>query len=91
MLSSTLTCPKTATSGLDADQQVSKKITSRRTPPSLRPDETMTIGCIFGDANSVAIRDAWRFKFPVTVMTKTELGELSARCRTEFHGTSVAR
>ena len=43
----------------------------RRLPKSslsLRPDTSVMDGCLMNDPYAIAIRDSWRFHFPVRVM-----------------------
>ena len=58
----------------------------RRTPASLRPGPSMMDAAARGSVYALAVRDAWRFSSPVTVMSSTELDNLSARCATTFTG-----
>lgn len=52
---------------------------------SLRPDEALMNALVDGDPRARAIVEAWRFRMPITLMTKADLEELSERCRTTFN------
>ena len=79
------------------DQLVSGSIPFQRSkgrqsaPLSLRPDELVSVECVEANPEFLAIRDAWRFHEPVTVMESAELDALSARYNYTFHGVSSDR
>lgn len=63
---------------------------SRRVPLSLRPGEQIVIAAAQGNGRACAIRDAWKPRFAVTLMTTAELAALSDRCSIIFAGSVAA-
>lgn len=52
---------------------------------SLRPDETMMIGCVLGLEVACAIRDGWKFNLPIFDISAEEF-EASQKERVVFIG-----
>jgi len=70
------------------DQLASTHSTNaRRVPLSLRPGEQIVIAAAHGNKQACAIRDAWKPRFNVTLMTTAELATLSDRCHITFTGS----
>jgi hypothetical protein len=46
---------------------------------SLHPDQSLSFGCASGHPESKAIRDAWKFNFPVTILSASDFDALRAR------------
>lgn len=61
----------------------------RTTPLSIKAGELLMLGCAIGDPSCEGIRDSWRFKAPVTVMSSDDLDQLSRTCHCTFHGSST--
>lgn len=62
--------------------------TSRGTPQSLRPDSRLLAGVPKGSLRANAIVEAWKFRFPVTMMSPEQLKQLSDRCTVLFTGSA---
>jgi len=50
---------------------------SRLRSRSLNPGPDILDGCFAGDPESLAIADAWRFRFPVRHVTQAELNAMN--------------
>ncbi len=57
-----------------------------RAAPSLRPGPAMMNGCLCGDPEAEAIRDAWIFREKVRVVSPDEFNDICQRGETVFHG-----
>lgn len=58
-------------------------------PLSLRPGEQVVFAAATGNKIACAIRDAWKPRFNVTLMTAAELAVLSDRCSITFTGSGA--
>jgi hypothetical protein len=56
-----------------------------KTARSLKPGESMMNGCVTGDPEAIAIRDAWRFSFPVRVVSRERFAEMEEKGRVTFN------
>jgi hypothetical protein len=50
-----------------------------KTAPSLKPGIAMMEACAFGQTEAVAIREAWRFSFPIKTVSREEFDSLVER------------
>ena len=58
-----------------------------KTAPSLKPGIAMMEACAFGQPEAVAIREAWRFSFPIKTVSREEFDSLVERnSQLVFHG-----
>lgn len=72
------------------DEAVSEPSSTHRVRPlSLRPGEQVVIAAAMGNKLACAIRDAWRPRFDITIMTGEELATLSDRCSVTFIGSGA--
>jgi hypothetical protein len=65
------------------------KIQSRnglKSAPSLRPGLQMMDGCVCGNPEALAIRNAWKFSHPVRIVSRDEFAAMVARNQVVFHG-----
>jgi len=60
---------------------------ARHVPLSLRPGEQIVIAAAEGNSRACAIRDSWKPRFAVTLMTTAELAALSDSCSVIFAGS----
>lgn len=72
------------------EQAVSERSRIHRARPlSLRPSEQVVIAAAEGNKIACAIRDAWKPRFAVTVMSAAELAALSDRSSVTFTGSGA--
>jgi hypothetical protein len=57
-----------------------------KSAPSLRPGIEMMDGCVVGNPEAIAIRNAWRFSFPVRTVSSAEYERIVARGTATFNG-----
>ncbi|WP_433963643.1 hypothetical protein [Tunturiibacter gelidiferens] len=53
--------------------------------PSLKPGPSMMDGCLIDEPESLAIRDAWRFAFPIRTVTREQFEEMTTRNTVVFN------
>jgi len=57
-----------------------------RSSASLRPGPAMMMAAAEGNQEAQAIRDSWRFNFPIRTVSPEELADICDRGRVTFHG-----
>lgn len=78
---------KTLADGELPIERIPKDIRNQlRAAASLRPGPAMMLGCILGDPDAIAIRDAWKFQEKVLIVSPSEYEDLCQRGYTVFHG-----
>ena len=53
---------------------------------SLRPGIAMMDGCLVGNPEALAIRDAWKFNHPVKTVSPEEFEQMVQKGTVEFNG-----